>query len=98
GLSGSPWLIGIWRFRPFVRMVICCAAALMTASPSASANASANRIHRADARVRCMWGSYNGHAWYADERADAPREHAIRVREDVITTMSRLRLGSIVVD
>ena len=25
GLSGSPWLIGIWRFRPFVRMVICCA-------------------------------------------------------------------------
>ena len=21
GLSGSPWLIGIWRLRPFVRMV-----------------------------------------------------------------------------
>jgi hypothetical protein len=31
-----------------------CAALLMTASPSASGKASANRIHRADARVRRM--------------------------------------------
>jgi hypothetical protein len=54
GLSGSPWLIGIWRFRPLVRMVDRWAAALVTASPSASAKASANRIHRADARVRHM--------------------------------------------
>ena len=37
GLSGSPWLIGIWRFRPLVRMVDRCAAPLMTASSSASA-------------------------------------------------------------
>ena len=57
-LSGSPWLIGIWRLRPFVRMVNRCAAPL-TASPSASATASANRVHRADALVRLMRGSYN---------------------------------------
>src|SRR4051812_26857915 len=58
GLSGSPWLIGIWRFRPFVRMC-CCAAPLATASPSASAKASANRVHRADPGARRMGGSYN---------------------------------------
>src|SRR5262249_55978946 len=57
-LSGSPWLIGVWRLRPFVRMVGRCAAPPTTASPSASAKASANRIHRADARIR-MRGSYN---------------------------------------
>jgi len=43
-------------------MVDRCAAALMTASPSDSVNASANRIHRADARVRRMWASYNDFA------------------------------------
>src|SRR5262245_35734265 len=64
GLSGSPWLIGIWRFRPLVRMVDrCaadrCAAPPMTASPSVSAQASANRIHRADANVRRIRESYN---------------------------------------
>src|SRR5678816_1917182 len=44
GLSGSPWLIGIWRFRPLVRMVDRCAAPLTTASPSASANARATLV------------------------------------------------------
>src|SRR5262245_57137490 len=43
GLSGSPWLIGIWRFRPLVRMVDRWAALLMAASPSASAKDSAKR-------------------------------------------------------
>ena len=49
GLSGSPWLIGTWRFRPLVRMVDRCAAAPMTVSPSATASASANRLRRVDA-------------------------------------------------
>jgi len=42
--------MGTWRLRPFVRMC-CCAAPLETASPSASAEASANRLHRADVRA-----------------------------------------------
>src|SRR5262245_27137272 len=53
-LSGSPWLIGIWRLRPSVRIMGRCAAALMTASPSANTEASPNRIHPAEARIRCM--------------------------------------------
>src|SRR5262245_24957508 len=59
GLSGSPWLIGTWRFRPLIMMDDRCPALLMTASPSATAKASANRIHGADARVRRMCASYN---------------------------------------
>src|SRR5262249_17965039 len=51
--------IGIWRLRPLVRMVGRCAAPPATASPSASAKASASRTHRADASVRRMRGSYN---------------------------------------
>src|SRR5436190_19249111 len=60
GLSGSPWLIGIWRFRPLVRMV-SCAATLKAASPVASAKASANRVHRADAGRMGRW--YNVLSW-----------------------------------
>ena len=41
-------------------MVICCAAPLTTASPSASARASVNRIHRAAARVRRMRMKFSG--------------------------------------
>src|SRR6185436_209547 len=58
-LSGRPWLIGLWRFRPLVRMVDRCAAPLMTPSPSASASTVANRIPGADARVRHICASYN---------------------------------------
>src|SRR5204863_390330 len=58
GWSGSPWLIGIWRFRPFL-MMVTCAAPFMTASPMARPTATANRIHRAEARVRRTCGSYN---------------------------------------
>src|SRR5437868_4413081 len=38
---------------------MCCCAAAAAASPSASADASANRIHRADAGIRRISGSYS---------------------------------------
>src|SRR6185369_893291 len=82
GVSGSPWLIGIWRFRPSVRILDRCAATLRAERPTASPSASANH-RRADARVRRMRASYNGVAhlsvlveiWLAHTDRNESREH-----------------------
>src|SRR3954462_1374916 len=72
GLSGSPWLIGIWRFRPLVRMVSLWAAPPRAASPSISARARANRVDRADARVGRM-GAWYTRGWPDARPSSEPR-------------------------
>src|SRR5262249_34808285 len=95
-LSGSPWLIGIWRLRPFVRMVGRCAAPPTTASPSARAKATANRIHPANARVGRMRGSYNDFAYRSRTARTAagvktPRALSPRATDDPQVTRSSVR-------
>jgi hypothetical protein len=77
-------------------MVNRCAAPLAAASPSASARASANRIHRVDARVRRIGGSYNDSCLRSDSHRSlaeslrplripstaVPPENLVRVRTD----------------